>query len=146
MIDIRKTGNDNINQAAKRQKDKITKVRLWERIQEAGGGHMISEFLHSVEAAEQEADHILEEADRQCRRIREEALAEAERYRRQIQEELNRKADGMQVTDGGLQLMSGDDPIGSPVELPSASVDIMPIPDTEIDEIMKGEETDGKVS
>ena len=65
---------------------------------------------------------------------------------RQIQEELNRKADGMQVTDGGLQLMSGNDPIGSPVELPSASVDIMPIPDTEIDEIMKGEETDGKVS
>lgn len=55
---------------------------------------MISEFLHSVEAAEQEADHILEEADRQCRRIREEALAEAERYRRQIQEEFSFRAQG----------------------------------------------------
>ena len=65
---------------------------------------------------------------------------------RQMQEELAGKADGMQMTDAGLQLMSGDDPIGPPVELPSASVDIMPIPDTEIDEIMKGEETDGKVS
>ena len=65
---------------------------------------------------------------------------------RQIQEELIGKADGMQMTDAGLQLMSGDDPIGPPVELPSAIVDIMPIRDTEIDEIMKGEETDGKVS
>lgn len=53
---------------------------------------MISEFLQSVEAAEQDADHILEDAEQQSRRIREEALAEAERYRRQIQEEFSRRA------------------------------------------------------
>lgn len=65
---------------------------------------------------------------------------------RQIQEELIGKADGMQMTDSGLQLMSGDDPIGTPVKIQSGTVDIISIPDTEIDEIMKGEETDGKVS
>lgn len=65
---------------------------------------------------------------------------------RQIQEELVGKADGLQMTDAGLQLMSGDDPIGTPVEIPSGTVDIISIPDNEIDEIMKGEETDGKVS
>ena len=65
---------------------------------------------------------------------------------RQIREELIGKADGMQMTDAGLQLMSGDDPIGTPVKIQSGTVDIISIPDNEIDEIMKGEETDGKVS
>lgn len=64
---------------------------------------------------------------------------------RQIQEELSVKADGMKMTDDGLQLMSGDDPIGPPVEIPSGTVDIISIPDNEIDEIMKGDETNGEV-
>ena len=52
----------------------------------------------------------------------------------------------MKMTEAGLQLMSGDDPIGPPVEIPSGTVDIISILDNEIDEIMKGEETNGKVS
>ena len=64
---------------------------------------------------------------------------------RQIQEDLIGKADGLQMTDSGLQLMSGDDPIGDPVDIPSGTMDIISIPDDEIDEIMKGEETNVEV-
>lgn len=63
---------------------------------------------------------------------------------RQLQDELAGKADGLQITDEGLQLMSGNDPIGDPV--PAGTADIESIPDSEIDEIMKGEDTNVKVS
>ncbi len=65
---------------------------------------------------------------------------------RQLQDDMNKKADGLQLTDDGLQLFSGDVPIGSPVDIPAGSVEIISIPDTEIDEIMKGEENNGEIS
>lgn len=63
----------------------------------------------------------------------------------QIIQRLNKKADGLQVEEDRLQLLSGKSPIGNEVKLPQGGgtgENIEPITNQEIDEIMKGEQAD----
>lgn len=67
----------------------------------------------------------------------------------QIMQKLNKKADGLQVKEDHLQLLSGKTPIGNEVKLPQGGgtgENIEPITDREIDEIMKGEQGDVEIS
>ncbi|OUP00271.1 hypothetical protein B5F37_11545 [Drancourtella sp. An210] len=59
---------------------------------------------------------------------------------RQLMEEIKKKADGLQlVEEDSLQLLSGEEPIGVPVDLPATGgpVGIESITNPEIDEIMQ---------
>lgn len=74
---------------------------------------------------------------------------EDENILQQIVEKLNKKADGLQVKEDHLQLLSGENPIGNEVKLPQgggAGENIESITNQEIDEIMKGEQENVEVS
>lgn len=62
----------------------------------------------------------------------------------QIREELEKKADGIKLTEAGLILTSGGDQVGEPVDLQGEGIE--PIPNEEIDEIMKGENHGKQIS
>lgn len=67
----------------------------------------------------------------------------------QIIQKLNKKADGLQVEEDRLQLLSGKTPIGNEVKLPQGGgtgENIESITNQEIDEIMKGEQEDAEIS
>lgn len=59
---------------------------------------------------------------------------------RQVLEKLDKKADGLQYSEGELQLLSGQNPIGNPVEITTGGDgNIESITNGDIDQIMEGE-------
>lgn len=65
----------------------------------------------------------------------------------QLREEVKKKADGARIDKNNLQLTSEGKPVGDPVTLPSgAGGEVESITNSEIDEIMKGENENGEVS
>ncbi len=58
---------------------------------------------------------------------------------RQMMDRLDKKADNLQLSDGALQLLSGENEIGEKIRLPTGGSGVESITNTEIDEIMEGE-------
>lgn len=58
---------------------------------------------------------------------------------RQMMDKLDKKADNLQLSDGNLQLLSGQNEIGEKIRLPTGSGEVESITNTEIDEMMEGE-------
>lgn len=68
---------------------------------------------------------------------------------RELMEKVSLKADNITDADGFIQLLSGKNPIGNKIKLPQGGgtgENIESITNQEIDEIMKGEQTDDEIS